>query len=244
MTSFDVPVLHRIHDCTKPALSGKDWASLRSWHRIYGRHDLPWRRTPTPWRVLLAEVLLHRTRALAVENLYEVIANRFPSPEMVLQLRAEWLELTRPAGLAWRAEVFISACERLVAYHHGQVPEGRDALMALPGVGHYIASAVRCFGFQIPGVIVDTNTIRVVSRVAQQPLSPAHHRSRKVGKAVARLSEDGIASTPEDNYALLDLGAMVCHAAKPECARCPIRFGCATGRRVVPTGQLSMGGGN
>lgn len=216
-----------------PALSGKDWASLRSWHRDHGRHDLPWRRQPTPWRVLLAEVLLHRTRAPAVLSLYERAVDRFPSPEYVIQRRAEWLEMSRPTGLAWRAEVFVRACEILLADHHGQVPERWEALTALPGVGHYIASAVRCFGFRTPEVMVDTNTIRLASRITEEPLSPAHHRNRKVREAVARLAEDGVAPGPEDNYALLDLAAEICHPVKPECPRCPVRFGCATGRRSL-----------
>ena len=141
------------------ALTSHNWDSLRSWHQEHGRDHLPWRAEATPWNVLLAEVLLHRTRASAVETLYDEALNKFPSPGAIVQRPADWLKTARPAGLAWRAELFILTCVQLDAIHRGQVPSGWAALTSLPGIGHYIASTVRCFGFGFPEVIVDTNTI-------------------------------------------------------------------------------------
>ena len=215
------------------ALTPQDWENLRSWHQEHGRDHLPWRAVATPWNVLLAEVLLHRTKASAVETLYEEALNKFPSPRAIVQRPADWLKTTRPAGLAWRAELFVLTCGRLVALHQGRVPIGWTALTSLPGIGHYIASTVRCFGFGLPEVIVDTNTIRLASRITGEPLNPTHHRSRKTRQAVARLSENGTAGYAEDNYALLDIAAMVCHTSKPACAQCPLASSCATGGRLL-----------
>ena len=215
------------------ALNPHDWANLRSWHREHGRHYLPWRVNAAPWNVLLAEVLLHRTRASSVERLYGEVLNQFPSPESIVRRPAEWLTTTRPAGLTWRTRLFISTCDRIIALHQGKVPVGWIALTSLPGIGHYIASTVRCFGFGLPEVIVDTNTIRLASRITGEALSPTHHRSRKVRQAVARLLENGIAGCLGDNYALLDLAAMVCHTVNPACAQCPLATGCATGGRLL-----------
>ena len=207
------------------ALSSHDWDNLRSWHQEHSRDHLPWRAEATPWNVLLAEVLLHRTRATSVERLYGEVLNQFPSPEAIVQRPADWLKTTRPAGLAWRAEIFVLTCERLVAIHQSQVPSGWAALTSLPGIGHYIASTVPCFGFGLSEVIVDTNTIRLASRITEEALSPTHHRSRKIRQAIVRLSENGTAGYAEDNYALLDLAAMICHTSKPACARCPLASG-------------------
>ena len=130
-----------------PALSPRHWASLRTWHDEHGRHHLPWRVVSTPWKVLLAEVLLHRTRATAVEKLYDEALSKFPGPKAIVRRPADWLQTTRPVGLAWRAQLFISTCDSLVALHRSSVPSGWTDLTSLPGIGHYIASTVRCFGF-------------------------------------------------------------------------------------------------
>lgn len=229
---------------TGAVLSAREWASLRFWYQEHGRHRLPWRRASGPWNVLLAEVLLHRTKASAVEALYEDVSAKFPSPEMVVQRPEDWIKIARPAGLIWRARLFVSTCEQLVLLHRNEVPSDWTALTSLPGVGHYIASAVRCFGFGIPGVIVDTNTMRLTSRITGEPLNPAHHRSRKMRQKVAALLENGTAGCAEDNYALLDLAAITCRTGKPDCARCPVVSGCKTGCDLqlgsLPTGAANV----
>lgn len=215
------------------ALTADDWMGLRYWFEESGRHELPWRLEPDPWRVLLAEVLLHRTRAESVERVYRNVLSRFGDPHDVVGQPLRWMEMTRSVGLEWRTKKFVSTCEELLRFHGGEVPSEHEDLMSLPGIGHYIAGAVRCFGFGHPEVLVDTNTIRLASRIADRPLSPANHRSRRVREAVARLSENGIAAPPEDNYALLDLAATVCHSRNPECVRCPVLPTCRTGRRLI-----------
>ena len=217
-----------------PLLSSLEWVSLRSWYQTHGRHHLPWRHLATPWHVFLAETLLHRTRAEAVEAIYPRIVHEFPSPAVVVHEAPRWIEMTRSTGLSWRAEAFISACRSVLAQYEGRVPDRWDALMTLPGVGHYVASAVRCFGFGIRGVIVDSNTIRLAARISGEVLDISHHRSQKVRAMVARLSEDFNPPGPDDNYALLDLAAKICRTGKPQCAECPIQPGCATGRLAFP----------
>ena len=225
----------------RSVLSSGHWTNLRSWHREHGRHNLPWRLGSTPWKVLLAEVLLHRTRASAVGRLYDEVLKKFPVPEAIVGRPADWLETTSSAGLAWRSRVFISTCDRLVTLYRGSVPSGWADLISLPGIGHYIASAVRCFGFGFPEVIVDINTIRLASRITGESLNATHHRSRKVKQAVASILANGTASCVEDNYALLDLAALVCPTKKPLCGQCPLVSGCITGSYLAsvspPTGE-------
>ena len=219
-------------------LSTSEWTNLRSWYEEHGRHHLPWRKASTPWNVLLAEVLLHRTRASAVEALYDEVSTEFPSPETVIRQATDWVKITSPVGLSWRVELFVSTCEQLVLLHKSEVPAEWTSLTSLPGIGHYIASTVRCFGFGIPEVIVDTNTIRLAARITREQLNTTHHRNRKVRGTVAQLLEDGATGNANDNYALLDLAAIVCRAGKPECARCPLVSGCKTGRDLLTNSSL------
>jgi A/G-specific adenine glycosylase len=217
-----------------PFLSEIMWVRLRSWHHEYGRQHLPWRGQVGPWGVLLAEILLHRTRADAVEKLYPSVIREFSSPADVLAKRQRWIEATRSLGLFWRTQQFVLACEMLVEEHGGTIPSDEGVLLRLPGVGHYIASAVRCFGFAIPAVIVDTNTIRLTSRISGQTLEPSRHRSKDVHKMVARLGEDTNPPNAEDNYSLLDIASLVCLIQDPLHSECPLLPCCATGRAYYP----------
>jgi A/G-specific adenine glycosylase len=219
-------------------LPEKAWEDLLAWYRRSGRHDLPWRRTPMPWSILVAETLLHRTRADAVERIFPALIERFPSPEAVTNAPEAWEEGTYSAGLRWRVKGFVETCRILQERHSGGVPRSQDELEALPGVGHYIATAVRVFGFGMPGVVVDTNTIRVAGRVSGTELDPTRHRSRVVQATVSALEPGSRFPSPDANYALLDLAALVCVPREPRCADCPIVRFCATGRERTGTGIL------
>jgi A/G-specific adenine glycosylase len=206
-------------------LSDCDWHRLRIWYGKHGRR-LPWRNSATPWSILLAETLLHRTGANVVQALYPLIRKAFPSPKSVVLKTDQWTNMLHKGGLFWRARIFVSACEVLVQRHGGDVPSERRQLESLPGVGHYTASAVRCFGFGHREFITDTNTIRLVGRIAGKRLNPANHRTKSVQTLVAQLSDKGRPPVAEDNYALLDLAATVCKPQIPMCHKCPLRSHC------------------
>lgn len=213
-----------------PLLKDGTWEKFREWHRSMGRHDLPWRKDSSPWGVLLAEVLLHRTRAQTVADHYPELIKEFPDPSSVVSSPEHWLQRTEPLGLFWRSENFLETCEELLTRHNGAVPEDREALLDLSGVGQYIADAVRCFGFGHPGVIVDSNTIRIAARVTGSSPDAFHHRTRETRRLVARLGESSDGLTAGDNYALLDLGGLICLPQEPACENCPLSDTCATGQ--------------
>ncbi len=227
----------------EPLLGTRDWQRLRRWYGLHGRHDLPWRQSRSPWRVLIAETLLHRTRAASAAAVYPEVVRKFLSPEAVLDRPELWRELTRSLGLAWRAEKFLLTCSELVQGHGGRVPDGMPALEALPGVGHYVANAVVCFGFGRRAVLVDTNTIRLAGRVSGEVLDPSRHRNRAVRETVARLGADGRAPDADDNFAFLDLAALVCTPRAPQCTVCPLMEGCSTGRSAMEAAENFSGGG-
>ena len=223
-----------------PLLSRADWVSLRRWFRRHGRHAFPWRHKPTSWRILVAETLLRRTRADIAARLYPSLLNEFPDPAAVVQRPQRWRDLTAPLGLAWRADTFVRACKALIEKHAGRIPTSEDALLALPGVGHYVARGVRCFGFGKASVLVDTNTIRLSSRLSGSKVDPTRHRSRDIQQLVARLGPSGRALGANDNFALLDLAALVCLPHDPKCHACPVATSCATGHSRVDLDTPAM----
>jgi len=135
------------------------------------RRDLPWRRTRDPWPILVSEVMLQQTQVPRVIPKYEAFLKRFPSAAVcadspVADVVRQW------AGLGYnrRAVNLHGAAVAVVERHGGVFPDDLDALMALPGVGPYTARAVLTFAFGRGVGIVESNTGRVLARVAGRPL--------------------------------------------------------------------------
>jgi len=216
-----------------PATVGRDLRGgfrreLLAWHAD-NRRNYPWRDGGSPWLVLLSEMCLHRTRADQVRGVYSDLAGMAPTPSDLLANQERVGELLSSLGLRWRLDNIVKVAEVLVNQFHGEVPKTRERLLGLPGVGDYVANAVLCFAFSQASILMDTNTERIVSRVT------GHGRSTRRWQLrldLYRLA--GVAGADREfNYALLDLGALVCRASSPRCASCPISRHCGTFRSAA-----------
>ena len=196
---------------------------LIEWYRDNGR-SYPWRGEADPWTILLAEVCLHRTRADQVAQIFQRLNELGPSPGHLLRRRADAESLLSRLGLKWRVDRLFEMVEQLIKYYDGMVPDSYDDLMRLPGVGDYAASATLCFAFGQPTTLIDTNTSRMVRRYTGRHNMPTWEQRL----TLHNLAKPGEADSAW-NYALLDLGALVCTSARPQCNVCPIRSECATG---------------
>jgi DNA (cytosine-5)-methyltransferase 1 len=223
-------------DC---AISSRDEAWVRrqllSWHRE-NRRTFPWRAAGLePWHVLMAEMCLHRTRADQVAPVFEALLRLAPTPEAMLENSDEALELMRSLGLRWRADNLVLVAEALVDLFDGEVPDDDLGLRMLPGVGDYVAQTVLCFAFGRRSVLLDTNTMRIVSRLNARDATRRWQLRLDLYQLAGAAGPDA-----EFNYALLDLGALVCRSSKPRCEICPLRPSCATGAGVEPPAHLSV----
>jgi A/G-specific adenine glycosylase len=117
--------------------------------------------------------------------------------------------------------------EILVCKHDSNVPRSKTAMVNLPGVGVYIANAVLCFAYGESAPIVDTNVSRIMMRVygIDKNVSGQAERSFDVLDACDRILPPIHAR--EFNWALLDLGALVCRSIKPRCNVCPVSEHCS-----------------
>ena len=127
-----------------------------------GRHDLPWRQTVDPYRILVSELMLQQTQVARVIPKYLVFLARFPTIDTLAQtpLR-EVLIVWQGLGYNRRAKMLHEAAQVVVHEHAGQMPRTYDALLRLPGVGPYTARAVCAFAYNESGAMVETN-IRTV----------------------------------------------------------------------------------
>lgn len=203
---------------------------LQHWW-MSGRRDFPWRHSAGPYRILVAEMMLRRTRARQVAAVYTAFVERFPSPAVLAAAsEASVQEALRPLGLTWRVPAFRQMARQLVERHGGNVPRDREALLALSGVGDYVADAVRGFAFGEPGAVVDTNTVRVAGRYFGFPVHAESRRRVAVRRAVQDLVDPS--SPGEGNWALLDFAALVCRATTPLHDRCPVASRCTWWREA------------
>lgn len=136
-------------------------ARVRAHYRARGR-AMPWRETREPWRILVSEVMLQQTQVDRVRGRYGEFLAAFPD---AASLAAAPLERVLAAwqGLGYnrRAVALQRAAGLLVRRHGGRVPDGREALEALPGIGPATAAAIRAFAFDAPVVFIETNIRRV-----------------------------------------------------------------------------------
>lgn len=202
-------------------------ARLLRWWRE-NRRALPWREAPDPFHVLLAEVLLQKTPWWKVARAYEVLLARWPTPELLASASLEELaDVVRPLGIVSRTPR-IRELAAAVAQRRG-VPTKEADLRALPGVGEYVARAVRCFAFRRPEPLVDSVSGRVLRRIFGLPEVGEPGRDAAVWEVARAVA--GSVKAAEVNWALLDLAAAVCKPRRPRCWNCPVAGHCAWARR-------------
>ncbi|MBV8236938.1 MAG: A/G-specific adenine glycosylase [Acidimicrobiia bacterium] len=164
--------------------------------------------------------MLQQTQVPRVVPAYSAFLSRFPSaPACAASPVAEVVRAWAGLGYNRRAVHLHGAAVAVVERHGGVFPEDLVALMALPGVGPYTARAVLTFAFGRDVGIVESNTGRVLARLAGEPLSPVRAQ---------RLADELV---PEGkgwgwNQAMIDLGATVCLRRAPKCDECPVAAHC------------------
>ena len=195
---------------------------------VHNKRSFPWRRPGlSPWQVLLVEMSLHRTKAEQVARVADELLSLGVTPASFLSNSKQLAPRLASLGLHWRSANLAAAAEFVSDQLAGEVPDSWQELKAIPGVGDYIASAVLCFAFGRPSVLMDTNTVRIARRLLGDSDLP-NWRLRLALHELAGPNGTDVGW----NQALLDLGALVCTARAPKCDECPVRAFCATGRAV------------
>lgn len=199
--------------------------NLLAWYEKNGRHELPWRaQDASPFEVLVAELMLQKTSAGQVLDVYEDFVEKYPSPESLLEVpEHELADDIGSLGLRKRSRYFREASERLVENYEGTVPDNRSELLELHGVGEYSAASVLAHAFGKDVAAVDTNVARILSRAFG--LSGGEEaRAEENWRLAQELLPAGRSS--DFTHALIDLGAEVCTPADPDCENCPVESTC------------------
>lgn len=204
-------------------------APVCEWY-VGAARDLPWRREScTPWGVMVSEFMLQQTPVARVLEPWRAWLERWPTPadlaaEPVGEAIRQWGRLGYPR----RAQRLHNAAVSITTDHGGRVPDTRDALRALPGVGDYTAAAIASFAFGRAEVVLDTNVRRVLARAIngdEFPPNAVTAAEKRLGATV--MPVDGPFPAAMWAAASMELGALICTARSPACDRCPIADSCA-----------------
>jgi len=212
---------------------------LLQWYHETAR-SLPWRAAPTPYHVLVSELMLQQTRVAAVLEYYRLFMEALPTVEALAAVEDDRLmKLWQGLGYYNRARNLKNAARRIVDELGGEFPRRYEDILLLPGVGEYTAGAVASIAFGLPVPAVDGNVLRVVSRLTADygDISKAStkRRMRDALQAVIPVAAPG-----DFNQALMDLGALVCLPnGAPVCQRCPAGEFCAA-KRLDCAGELPI----
>lgn len=194
---------------------------------------MPWRTAPAdklagvrpdPYRVWMSEVMLQQTTVAAVTAYFEKFTALWPTVTALAaapdaDVMAQW------AGLGYyaRARNLLKCARAVVADHGGVFPGSRDALLTLPGIGPYTASAIAAIAYDEPAVVVDGNVERVMARLfnVHTPLPAAKPELTDRAASLTPLDRPG-----DHAQAVMDLGATICTPRNPVCGICPLRTPC------------------
>jgi len=205
---------------------------LLAWYDVHAR-DLPWRippedskagLRPDPYRVWMSEIMLQQTTVAAVKPYFEAFTTRWPTVRD-LAAAADEDVMGAWAGLGYysRARNLLKCARAVAEDHDGQFPADRAALLKLPGIGPYTASAISAIAFGQSETVVDGNVERVMSRLhaVETPLPDAKPQLTALAEILTPDERPG-----DYAQAVMDLGATICSPKSPACGICPWRDPC------------------
>ncbi|MCF6209407.1 MAG: A/G-specific adenine glycosylase [Gammaproteobacteria bacterium] len=199
---------------------------LLDWFSHHGRHDLPWQREITPYRVWVSEIMLQQTQVATVIPYFEHFITSFPDIETLAVADLDTV-LLHWSGLGYyaRARNLHRAAQIVRNEHGGHFPEDIKQVQALPGIGRSTAGAILSLALNQHHAILDGNCKRVLSRYYALEGWPGK------SAVLSALWDHAERLTPHQrsadfNQAMMDLGATVCTHSRPGCNRCPLAVAC------------------
>ena len=196
---------------------------ITNWFKKNQR-DLPWRKTDV-WGVLVSEIMLQQTPVARVLPVYTEWMKRWPTPrDMAKASGGDVITALGRLGYPRRALRLLECAKVISSDYNNRIPETEMELRKLPGIGEYTAAAIVAFAFKERSLVLDINIRRLFARAidgVEVPTSSINKSERK----------DRAALIPTRNphlwaAATMELGALICTAAKPKCELCPIANQC------------------
>lgn len=200
-------------------------SKMLDWFLVNSR-DFPWREENlSPYQLIIAEILLQRTKAETVNTFYKKFISKYSNwSDLNNESIAAIEEFLRPIGLSNQRASRLKSLAKEMVIRNCELPEQRSDLESIPLMGQYIANAVELliYGKRFP--LLDVNMSRVLERyfgtrkLADIRYDP--YLQKLAFKVVDHPSAKHI------NWAILDFAAIVCKARNPHCLNCILSDSC------------------
>ena len=200
-------------------------ALLMQWNRQNNTRKMPWKGEKDPYKIWLSEIILQQTRVEQGLKYYEKFVSNFPNINKLAAAKDERVyKLWEGLGYYSRCKNLIETARFISKDLMGKFPDKFEAILGLKGVGHYTASAIASFAYDLPYAVVDGNVFRVLSRIfgIKKPTDSTEGKKFFTQLAVQLLDkkQPGIY-----NQALMDFGAVICKPY-PLCNTCIFKDHC------------------
>lgn len=205
---------------------------LLDWYEKYGR-EMPWRIKGGPhsdaYAVWISEIMLQQTTVATVVDYFIRWMKKFPDIKTLANADLQEVLLAwQGLGYYTRARKIHECARVLIEKYNGQIPQNREELLKLPGIGPYTASSICCFAFNQSETVVDGNVMRVIARL--------HGITKEITATdIYPLAQKLTSPTHGADYAsaIMDLGATVCTPTNPKCPLCPWEKACIAHKQGI-----------
>lgn len=205
---------------------------LLDWYAQNGR-EMPWRvkggAHPNAYAVWISEIMLQQTTVATVGDYFIRWMKKFPDIKTLAATDLQDVLLAwQGLGYYTRARKIHECAKVLMEKYDGKIPDNREELLKLPGIGPYTASSICCFAFNRPETVVDGNVMRVIARL--------HGITKEITVSdIYPLAQKLTSETQGADYAsaIMDLGATVCTPTHPKCAVCPWHESCTAYQKKI-----------
>ncbi len=206
---------------------------LVNWYQ-QNKRDLPWRHTSDPYAIWISEIMLQQTRVEAVINYYNRFMKEIPTLKDLANIKEDaLLKLWEGLGYYSRARNLQKTAKKLLEEGKNTLPNTKDELLKLPGIGLYTAGAILSIAYQIPTVAIDGNVYRVIGRVYEIDAPINKPSTYKIYEAIVEknLAKD---YPSEFTQSFMDLGSRICTPKNPDCQNCPLNQKCLAYKKGTP----------
>lgn len=174
-----------------------------------------------PYEMLVATILSAQCTDKQVNKVTPAVFSRWPDADAMAEAREEELyPLVKSCGFKSKAGNIIAACRIIHEQYGGQVPDKREELTGLPGVGRKTANVVLSNAFGVPAFAVDTHVFRVSNRLGLCKADTVEETEKQMTKLIPE------AKWGQAHHWLIWHGRRVCKAQRPLCEECGLRELC------------------
>jgi len=219
--------------------------TLLKWNQFENTREMPWKGEKDPYKIWISEIILQQTRVQQGLAYYNRFIQAWPNIESLAAAgEQEVYKLWEGLGYYSRCRNILLTAKLINNELGGRFPQQYEDILSLKGIGHYTASAIASFAFNLPYAVLDGNVLRVLSRFFGIRVPVDSTEGKKMFSVLARDLMDKV-HPGIYNQAIMDFGAVICKPMLPLCASCPLQKKCVAFSKkmvsILPLKEKSIG---